>query len=152
MAMDEQSQAEQLDAFDDETEDARLEDMPPDKPWGAEAYGAGGTETPDTVAARAAREEPDELVAEEEIAAGLYESEDGFAEDDEDQSVAQQGEAPGRLSAEEAAVHLVDEEDAVTWGGLDPDGPLGDGYIDVDGDVLLAGDGGGEQSPDRSAD
>ena len=151
MAMDEQSQAEQLDAFDDETEDARLEDMPPDKPWGAEAYGAGGTETPDTVAARAVGEEPDELVAEEEIAAGLYESEDGFAEDDEDQSVAQQGEAPGRLWPRRPRSTWSTRR-MVTWGGLDPDGPLGDGYIDVDGDVLLAGDGGGEQSPDRSAD
>jgi len=132
MAMDEQSQAEQLDPYDDETEDARLEDVPPDKPWGAEAYGAGGTETPDTVAARAAREEPDELVAEEQIAAGLYEQEDGLAADEEDQSVAElQVERLGQLSAEEAAVHIVDVDDAVASAGLDPDGPLGDGYIDI---------------------
>lgn len=137
MAMDEQSQAEQLAPFDDDAEGATLEDMPPDKPWGAEAYGAGGTETPDTVAARAAREEPDELVAEEQIAAGLYEQEDGLADDDEDQSVGQlQHDAPGQMTGEEAAVHVVDEQDAVTWAGLDPDGPLGDGYIDPGGESL----------------
>jgi hypothetical protein len=130
MAMDEQEQAEQLDPYDEDSDDARLEEMPPEKPLGAEAYGAGGTETPDTVAARAAREEPDELVAEEQIAAGLYEQEDGLAADDEDQSVAelQDGDL-GRLSAEEAAVHIVDVDDAVTSAGLDLDGPLGDGYI-----------------------
>jgi hypothetical protein len=142
-AEDEQSQAEQFDAFDDQTEGIhddqtdgiRLEDMPPTKPWGAEAYGAGGTETPDTVAARAAREEPDELEAREEIAAGLYAQEDGLADDDEDQSVGQlQDEPPGHLTAEEAAMHVVDEEDAVRSAGLDPDGPLGDGYIEVDGE------------------
>ena len=67
----------------------------------------------------------------EDPAAGLYENEDGFAADDEDQSVALlQDEVPGTLSAEEAAVHLVDEADAVTYGGLDLDGPVGDGYVD----------------------
>lgn len=148
MATDEQTQAEQFDAFDDTSPTeagapgAQLEDMPPDKPWGAEAYGAGGTETPDTVAARAAREIPDELVQEEELAAGLYEQEDGMAEDTEDQMVGElQNDAPGQLTAEEAAVHVVDEEYAVEAAGLDPDGPPGDGYVDVGGDLRKADDG-----------
>jgi hypothetical protein len=131
MTMDEQTQAEQLETFDEQDGGIHLEDMPPERPWGASAYGAGGTETPDTIAARAAREEPDVLAPAEDLAAGLYENEDGFAADDEDQSVALlQDEVPGTLSAEEAAVHLVDEADAVTYGGLDLDGPYGDGYLD----------------------
>lgn len=131
MTMDEQSQAEQLETFDEQDGGIHLEDMPPERPWGAAAYGAGGTETPDTVAARSAREEPDVLPLAEEPAAGLYENEDGFAADDEAQAVALlQDEVPGTLSAEEAAVHLVSEDDAVTYGGLDPDGPIGDGYVD----------------------
>jgi hypothetical protein len=148
MAMDEQSQAEQFDPFDEASagspgaEGISLEDMPPEKPWGAEAYGAGGTETPDTVASRAAREEPDQLVVEDEIAAGLYEQEDGMAEDSEDQMVGElQNDAVGQLTAEEAAVHVVDEEYAVRAAGLDPDGPAGDGYIDVGGDLRKADDG-----------
>ena len=132
MTMDEQSQAEQLETFDEQDGGIHLEDMPPEKPWGAAAYGAGGTETPDTVAARAAREEPDVLAPAEDAAAGLYEREDGLAADDEDQSVALlQDEEPGNLSGEESGMHLVDEEDAITYAGLDPDGPLGDGYIEV---------------------
>ena len=132
MTMDEQTQAEQLETFDEQDGGIHLEDMPPERPWGAAAYGAGGTETPDTVAARAARELPDVLPPAEELAAGLYEREDGLASDDEDQSIALlQDEVPGDLSGEEAAMHVVDEADAVTYAGLDPDGPEGDGHLDT---------------------
>jgi hypothetical protein len=138
--MDEQTQAEQLDPFDEADSPAPAdgamaqEDMPPDRLWGAEAYGAGGTETEDTIAQRAARENPDETPTDQElVAAAIYEREDGLAEDDEDQMVGELDSAsPGQLSAEEAAMHIVGEDDAVRTAGLDPDGPPGDGYVDVD--------------------
>ena len=124
--MDGQQNAERLDAFDDECEDLELDEMPPHSMWGAEAYGAGGTETEDSVIARSAREEPDRFRADEEIAEGL------FVEDEvlEDEAVAVEGDERGRPSAEEAAVHVLDEDDAIRRAGLDPDGPPGDGYIE----------------------
>jgi hypothetical protein len=136
--MDEQARSEQLDPFDEADSPAPAdgsmaqEDMPPDTLWGAEAYGAGGTETEDTVAQRAARENPDEVLADQErVAAAIYEREDGLADDDEAQLVGELDTAtPGQLTAEEAAMHLVDEDEAVRVAGLDPDGPLGDGYVD----------------------
>ena len=75
---DEQDRAEALD--DDE-----LGEMPPDKPLGAQAYGAAGAEphADESVRRRAAREEPDEL--------------DPWADD-----------TGG--PAEAAAVHMIDEE------------------------------------------
>jgi hypothetical protein len=147
--MDEQAQAEQFDTFDQADssvpDDGSMtqEEMPPDTLWGAEAYGAGGTETEDAVAQRAARENPDELPGEQaQVAAAIYEREDGLAEDDESQMVGELDNAsPGQLSAEEAAMHVVDEEYAVRAAGLDPDGPPGDGYVDVGGDVRKADDG-----------
>ena len=146
---DDQDQAEQFDAFDEADTPApsgdamTLEEMPPDTLWGAEAYGAGGTETEDTIAQRAARENPDEGPPADDLVAGaIYEREDGLAEDDEDQMVGELDNAPpGRLTAEEAAMHVVDEEYAVRAAGLDPDGPPGDGYVDVGGDVRAADDG-----------
>jgi hypothetical protein len=146
--MDEQEQAEQFDAFDESDSPGAVdggiaqEDMPPDTLWGAEAYGAGGTETEDTVAQRAARENPDAVPAPEELAGALYEREDGLADDDEAQLVGELDNAsPGQLTAEEAAMHVVDEEYAVRAAGLDPDGPPGDGYVDVGGEVRKADDG-----------
>lgn len=124
--MDAQDKAERFDAFDDDTEDLSLEEIPPESLWGAGAYGAGGTETPDTVAARAAREEADRFHSDEQIAAGLYVDDEGL----EDSSVALEGDERGHPSAEEAAVHVISDQDAIERFGLDPDGPLDDGYLD----------------------
>ena len=136
---DEQDQAEQFDAFDEDVEGdtgqastgADLDEMPPDTQWGAEAYGAGGTETEDSVAGRAARENPDRLAPDEHVARGLYEpGDDPLGGDDEAAMVGElDPDAEGRPSAEEAAVHVVDPDEARRRSGLDPDGPDGDGYL-----------------------
>ena len=141
--MDEQTQAEQLDAFDEADDGIRLEDMPPDTQWGAQAYGAGGADAPETLAARAARENPDQLSPDDDIAIGLYEPGDPMGDDTEADLVGELDNTPGpgHTTAEEAAVHVVDEEYAVRAAGLDPDGPPGDGYVDVDGELRKADDG-----------
>lgn len=87
---DPQDQAEALDR------DKVGDDFPPDKPPGAQAYGAAGAEphADEPVAARAAREEPDVVDA-------------GQAGDDlDDGAMTQEAEAP--VAAEEAALHAVD--------------------------------------------
>lgn len=124
--MDGQKNAEHLDAFDDESEDLGLDEVPPHSLWGAQAYGAGGTETEDSVAARSAREEPDRFHADEAIAEGLFVDEEGL----EDEAVALEGDERGRPSPEEAAMHVLTEQEAIRRAGLDPDGPLGDGYVE----------------------
>lgn len=90
---DPQDRAEQLD------DDAIGGEFPPDKLLGAQAYGAAGAEphAPEGVAARAAREEPEER------------PEPSGIPDDDDlvDDVVQEREAP--IPAEEAAVHAIDE-------------------------------------------
>lgn len=134
---DEQDQAEQFDAFDEDLDGdpgqastgADLDDMPPDTQWGAEAYGAGGTEAQDSVAGRAARENPDRLTPAEKIARGLFEPGDPLGDDDEAEMVGElDPDAEGSMSAEESAVHVVDAAEATRHSGLDPDGPDHDGY------------------------
>jgi hypothetical protein len=103
---DEQDRAEALD--EDE-----LGEFPPEKPLGAQAYGAAGAEphAPESVVARAAREEPEEVpdavdpddvrdvevLSEEDIAGG----------DSTIRDVATEKSAA--VPAEEAAMHVVDE-------------------------------------------
>lgn len=124
--MDEQDTAEQFDAFDDETEGISLDEVPSESMWGAQAYGAGGTETPDSVAARAAREEPDRFQADEVIAGGLLADDDDL----DGESIAMEGDERGTPSAEEAAMHVLTDDEAILTAGLDLDGPLDDGYMD----------------------
>ncbi len=127
---DENRGSEQFDAVTEE--EMSLSDIPPDKPWGAEAYGAGGTETPDSVAAREARENPDfPVYADDEPVAALTDVGDPFEDDVTAESVAELGDQPETLSAEEAAMHAYSPEEAVAH-GLDPDGPLDDGYLSGD--------------------
>lgn len=90
-------------------------EYPPEKLMGAEAYGAAGTDpgAPESVIARAAREEPEE----EPLPSGTAGSgdptidvlspEDDFAGDETLRDVVQEREAPA--PAEEAALHLIDE-------------------------------------------
>lgn len=119
--------------FDGVTEDEiSLDEFPPDKPWGAEAYGAGGADVQDGVAERAARENPDLEVPPDDPVGGLTDVDDPFGEDETAESVAELGDEVGLLSAEESAMHVYSAEEAVEH-GLDPDGPAHDGYYD-DGD------------------
>jgi hypothetical protein len=96
---DEQDHAEALD------DDKLGGEFPPDTLIGAQAYGAAGAEphAVESVAARAAREEPEQLPEPTGIP----------AEDDLVDDVAQEREAP--IPAEAAAVHVIDEE----LGGFD---------------------------------
>lgn len=87
-------------------------DYPPDKLLGAQAYGAAGAEphATESVVARAAREEPDDL------AAALERSSDGIPpEETHPEEMVQEREAP--RPAEEAALHVtgdsVDDVDAI---------------------------------------
>jgi len=127
---DQSAGSEQFDGFTEE--EVSLGDIPPDKPWGADAYGAGGTETEDGVAERAARENPDPPDAPDRPVAALTEVDEPFDEDIAGQSIAELGDESGQQSAEEAAMHVYSPEEAVDH-GLDPDGPAHDGYYD-DGD------------------
>lgn len=143
MANDEQTAAEQFDAFDDHDDGARLDDLPPDTLWGAAAYGEGGADAPDTLAARVAREEPEDPVPPAGVGAALYEPGDPLGDDVEAQMVGEiDDQSPGRMSPEENAVHVIDEATAVRAAGLDPDGPAGDGYVENEhGEVQRAHDG-----------
>jgi hypothetical protein len=80
-------------------------EYPPDTLLGAQAYGAAGAEphAVESVAARAAKEEPEQLPEPTGIP----------ADDDLVDDVVQEREAP--IPAEEAAVHVIDEE----LGGFD---------------------------------
>jgi hypothetical protein len=105
---DEQDRAEALD--DDELDG----EYPPDKLLGAEAYGAAGTEpgAPESVAQRAAREEPEEVPLDRPLTSGDPEAVvladgDDFTGDETLRDVVQEREAP--IPAEEAAIHVVDE-------------------------------------------
>lgn len=127
--MDEQTQAEQLSAVDEDEE--TLGEFPPDRLRGAEAYGAGGTGTPDSVEARAAREVPERLRSGDDTAAGLSDPDDAYGEDETAELVADRVDEPDRPSAEEQAMHAFDAEDGAAH-GLDPDGPDDDGYLSGD--------------------
>jgi hypothetical protein len=122
------SGAEQLDEVSEE--EVSPSEIPPDKPWGAEAYGAGGTEAPEGVAEREARENPDPPApVDDRQLAGLSDPDDPFDEDRTSESIADLVDEPGELSAEEAAIHSYSAEEAVDH-GLDPDGPAHDGYYE----------------------
>ena len=125
---DEQSSgAEQFDAVSDE--EVSLDDFPPDKPWGAEAYGAGGADAQDGFAERTAREIPDRPEVADDPVGALTDVDDPFEDDVTGESIAEIGDEAGLLSAEEAAMHSYSPEEAVDH-GLDPDGPLDDGYLE----------------------
>ena len=120
--------SEQFDAVDDG--DVSLSDLPPEKPWGAEAYGAGGADALDGVAERAARENPEvELPGDDRTLGGLTDVDDPYGDDLTAESVAELGDEPSQLSAEEAAMHSYSPEEAFEH-GLDPDGPEHDGYYE----------------------
>ena len=121
------SGAEQFDAVSDE--EVALDDLPPDKPWGAEAYGAGGADVQDGVIERSARENPDREAPADDPVGALTDVDDPFGENLTAESVAELGDEVGALSAEEAAMHSYSPEEAVEH-GLDPDGPPDDGYLD----------------------
>lgn len=105
---DAQDKAEMLD--DDELDG----EFPPDKLLGAEAYGEAGAQpgAPESVARRAAREEPEERPLDPLDAAGdpdalVLDPEDDFGGDPSLRDVVQEREAP--VPAEEAAIHVIDE-------------------------------------------
>ncbi len=105
---DAQDRAEALD--DDELGG----EFPPDQLLGAEAYGEAGAEpgAPESVAKRAAREEPEERPLDTPPTAGEVDEvvlapDDDFAGDPTLRDVVQEREAP--VPAEEAAIHVIDE-------------------------------------------
>ena len=124
---DQNAGSEQFDGVTEE--EVSTSDLPPDKPWGADAYGAGGTETEDGVVERAARENPERPDVSNPPVAGLTDVDDPFGDDLTAESIAELGDESGQLSAEEAAMHAYSPEEAVEH-GLDPDGPAHDGYYD----------------------
>jgi hypothetical protein len=126
-AADDQSQgSEQSDDLTEE--EVAVADLAPEKPWGAEAYGAGGADVIEGFAERVARENPDFPVAgDDHPVAGLAAHDDEFGEDETGESVADQVDEPEELSAEEAAMHAFSAEEAEQH-GLDPEGPANDGY------------------------
>jgi hypothetical protein len=124
---DQNAGSEQFDALTEE--EVRTSDFPPDKPWGAEAYGAGGADVQDGVAERAARENPDTSTVDDRAVAALTDVDDPFEEDVTAESVAELGDEQGELSAEEAAMHSYSPEEAFDH-GLDPEGPAHDGYYE----------------------
>jgi hypothetical protein len=128
-AADDQNQgSEQSDGLTEE--EVRVADIPPEKPWGAEAYGAGGADVIEGFAERVARENPDFPVhGDDHPVAGIASTDGEFAEDDTPESVADQVDEPDELSAEEAAMHAYTADEAEQH-GLDPDGPVHDGYFD----------------------
>ena len=102
---DEQDRAEVLD--EDE-----LGDFPPEKPLGAQAYGAAGAEphAPESVVARAAREEPEVVPVadpDEVDPIAVLDVDDPLAGDPSTRDVATEKSAT--VPAEEAAMHVVDE-------------------------------------------
>lgn len=117
--------------FDSITEEELLPaDFPPDKPWGAQAYGAGGADTLEGFAERSARENPEvPLHGADRPFAGLSQVDDPFDDDLTAESVADEVDEPEELSAEEAAIHVYDADAAVDH-GLDIDAPPNDGYFD----------------------
>ena len=98
---DAQDRAEALD------DDQFAGEFPPDKLLGAEAYGAAGADpgAPESVIARAAREEPELLP--EDVADEPFEPDDLAGEGGSVSGGVQDREAP--LDAEDAAMHLVDD-------------------------------------------
>jgi hypothetical protein len=114
---DEQDQAENLD--DDELDGA----YPPDHTLGIrDAVSDAGTEpgAPESVADRAAREEPEEIPTEDYRTVGdpeeiVLDEGDVFAGDMTLRDVVQEREAP--VPAEEDAIHVVDED----LGGFESD-------------------------------
>ncbi|HEY6533249.1 MAG TPA: hypothetical protein VIY72_13150 [Acidimicrobiales bacterium] len=126
-ADDDQNQgSEQFDAMTEE--EVGPADFPPERPWGAEAYGAGGADVQEGVAERAARENPDFPVhGDDHPVAGLTDIDDPLDGDLTAESIAEEVDAPEELSAEEAAMHAYSSEEAEAH-GLDLDGPPHDGY------------------------
>ena len=131
-ADDQNAGSEQFDAV--EEDELSPADFPPEKPWGAEAYGAGGADVEDTVAGRSARENPDfPVYGDDHPVAGLTDVDDAFDDDLTAESVADEVDEPDELSAEEAAMHAYSGEEAEAH-GLDLNGPEHDGYYQ-DGDL-----------------
>jgi len=105
---DEQDRAEGLD-------EDKIGEFPPDKLLGAAAYGAAGTDpgAPESVTARAAREEPEEMPLESLAEASdpdamVLSDDDPLAGDPSRRDIAtEKGDV---VPAEEAAMHMVDEE------------------------------------------
>jgi hypothetical protein len=125
---DQNAGSEQSDAVTEE--EVGLSALPPDKPWGAEAYGAGGADGQEGVAERAARENPeDPTTGADHPVSGLIDVDDPFDEDLTAESIADRGDEQGELTAEEAAMHSYSPEEAFDH-GLDPDGPEHDGYYE----------------------
>ena len=80
--------SEQFDAVTEE--ELAPTDFPPERPWGAEAYGAGGADVKEGVVARAARENPDFPVhGGDHPVAGLSDVDDPFDADVTGESVAE---------------------------------------------------------------
>jgi hypothetical protein len=104
---DEQDRAEALD-------DDKIGEPAPDHLLGAQAYGAAGAEphAVESVAARAGREEPEDLPLDPlptaSTAEGPLSEEDIVSGDETLRDVAQEREAP--IPAEEAALHVVAED------------------------------------------
>jgi hypothetical protein len=125
---DEQDRAEALD-------DDNIGEPAPDHLLGAQAYGAAGAEphAVESVAARAGREEPEELPLDPlpTSSDGPRSEEDIVSGDDTLRDVAQEKEAP--IPAEEAALHVVDED------GLDlpADEDIVDAVLEADPDAQI---------------
>lgn len=127
-ADDQNAGSEQFDAVTEE--ELGASELPPDKPWGAEAYGAGGADTQDGVAERAARENPEDRgPGAAGPVSGLTDVDDPFDGDLTAESIAEVGDEQGELTAEESAMHSYSPEEAFDH-GLDPDGPEHDGYYE----------------------
>lgn len=101
---DEQAIAEAID--EDEVDDV---EFPPDAPMGVEDYGVTGAEEriDEPLEERVAREVPDGRERPADVAIGLIDP-DGDGPDETAELVGELGDTPD-LSAEEAAVHIVDE-------------------------------------------
>ncbi len=103
----EQHRAEALD-------EDKIGEVPPEKPPGAQAYGAAGAEphADEPIAARAAREEPEEVPLDQPATSSdpdvaVLSEDDPQAGDPTLRDVAP--EKAATLPAEEAAMHVVDE-------------------------------------------
>jgi hypothetical protein len=113
---DEQDIAEGLD------DDKLPPDLPPDEPYGVDSYGTTAAEErwDEPIAERIAAEVPDDLAAEDDRMAGfeLVEPDEGLRPDTEAAAIAElivpdvddtALEREGVRPAEEAAMHIVDE-------------------------------------------
>ena len=114
-AGDAQDMAEALDVDkidDDRAGEDELDDYPPDRPLAVDDYGVTEAEEAidEPLEERVRREEPDPLVIELERRASLPENDDHLIlVDDDDADTMTADMALGEQTAEEAAIHVVDE-------------------------------------------